>query len=114
MTTFEEISRRKSDLLRAAASHKARKLRVFGSVARGEDRQDSDVNLLVDFDAGASLLDLVGLQQDFEACSAAAQTGDRGWREPLLASTDPRRSEAALRREPVVSLKCAGICLDWN
>ena len=67
MTTFEEISRRKSDLLRAAASHKARNLRVFGSVARGEDRPDSDADCLVDFDSGASLLDLVGLQQDIAA-----------------------------------------------
>lgn len=51
MTTFEEISRRRGELLRAAASHKARNLRVFGSVARGEDRPDSDVDFLVDFDA---------------------------------------------------------------
>lgn len=67
MTTFEEVSRRKSDLLRAAARHKARNVRVFGSVARGEDRPDSDIDFLVDFDASASLLDLIGLQQDIEA-----------------------------------------------
>lgn len=67
MTTYEEISRRKGDLLRAAASHKAHNLRVFGSVARGEDRPDSDIDFLVDFEAGASLLDLIGLQQDIEA-----------------------------------------------
>lgn len=47
MTTFEEVSRRKSELLRAAASHKARNVRVFGSVARGEDRPDSDIDFLV-------------------------------------------------------------------
>lgn len=67
MTTFEEISRRKIDLLRAAANQKARKLRVFGSVARSEERPDSDVDFLMDFDAVASLLDLLGFQRDNEA-----------------------------------------------
>jgi predicted nucleotidyltransferase len=32
----------------AAAAHDVRNLRVFGSVARGEDRADSDVDLLAD------------------------------------------------------------------
>ena len=40
---------------------------MFGSVARGEARPSSDVDLLVDFDAEASLLDQVGLTQDLEA-----------------------------------------------
>jgi predicted nucleotidyltransferase len=39
---------------------------VFGSVARGEARPGSDVDLLVDFEPGASLLDHVGLFQDLE------------------------------------------------
>ena len=34
---------------------------VFGSYARGEEREGSDVDLLVDFGDGASLFDLVGL-----------------------------------------------------
>ncbi len=45
-----------------AARHKAFNVAVFGSVARGEDRPDSDVDFLVTFDKGTSLLDLVGLQ----------------------------------------------------
>ena len=40
---------------------------MFGSVARGEAGPSSDVDLLVDFDAEASLLDQVGLTQDLEA-----------------------------------------------
>ena len=40
---------------------------MFGSVAQGEARPSSDVDLLVDFDAEASLLDQVGLTQDLEA-----------------------------------------------
>jgi hypothetical protein len=40
--------------------------RGFGSVARGEDRSDSDVDLLVEMEEDRSLLDLVGLEQDLE------------------------------------------------
>jgi predicted nucleotidyltransferase len=39
---------------------------VFGSVARGDDHQSSDIDLLVDMESGRSLLDLVGLEQDLE------------------------------------------------
>ena len=40
--------------------------RIFGSVARGEDRPGSDIDLLVDFDADATYFDLVGLRLDLE------------------------------------------------
>jgi predicted nucleotidyltransferase len=40
---------------------------VFGSVARGEDRPDSDVDLLADFPAGLSLFGLSRLEADLEA-----------------------------------------------
>ncbi len=36
--------------------------RVFGSVARGDDEPGSDVDIVVDFTADASLLDEVGLR----------------------------------------------------
>jgi len=39
---------------------------VFGSVARGEARPGSDLDLLVEFEPGASLIDHVGLSQDLE------------------------------------------------
>lgn len=35
----------------------AQRIRVFGSVARGEERQDSDVDFLVDFPRGYSLFE---------------------------------------------------------
>jgi len=57
---------RRPDILRIAASHGARNVRVFGSVARGEDGPDSDVDLLVEMEPGRSLLDLVALGQDLE------------------------------------------------
>jgi predicted nucleotidyltransferase len=56
----------REEILRIAARHGARNVRVFGSVARGEDRADSDVDLLVEMADDRSLLDLVGLEQDLE------------------------------------------------
>jgi predicted nucleotidyltransferase len=41
-------------------------LRVFGSAARGEDTAESDLDLLVEFTEPKSLLDLVGIEQEFE------------------------------------------------
>ena len=61
------IDRNRDEILRIASRHGARNVRVFGSVARGEDRADSDVDLLVEMDDERSLLDLVGLEQDLEA-----------------------------------------------
>jgi predicted nucleotidyltransferase len=51
----------REEILRLAASHGAHNVRVFGSVARGTERPDSDVDILVDFEAGRSLLDHAGL-----------------------------------------------------
>lgn len=60
------IEGRRDEILQIAATHGARNVRVFGSVARGEDRSDSDVDLLVEMADDRSLLDLVGLEQDLE------------------------------------------------
>lgn len=45
-----------------AAEHGCHNVRVFGSVARGEDTPDSDIDLLVDAQSGTTLLDMGGLQ----------------------------------------------------
>jgi predicted nucleotidyltransferase len=57
---------RREDILRIAAQHGAHNVRVFGSVARGEARSDSDVDLLVELESGRSLLDLGGLLMDLQ------------------------------------------------
>ena len=49
-----------------AASNKAEDVRVFGSIARGEDRPDSDIDILVRFQNGASLLDQSSLAIELE------------------------------------------------
>lgn len=61
-----ELRDKRPDILKIAASHGASNVRVFGSAALGEDRPGSDLDLLVEMEAGRSLLDLVGLGQDLE------------------------------------------------
>lgn len=39
---------------------------IFGSYARGDFNDNSDLDLLVDFDSGATLIDLIGVQFYFE------------------------------------------------
>ena len=67
MLTLESLREEKREqILRLAGRHGARNLRVFGSVARGDSSDSSDLDLLVDCDTGRSLLDHVALVQDLE------------------------------------------------
>jgi predicted nucleotidyltransferase len=66
MSIDELLKDRREDILRIAAQHGAHNVRVFGSVARGEARSDSDVDLLVELESGRSLLDLGGLLMDLQ------------------------------------------------
>jgi predicted nucleotidyltransferase len=56
----------REDIRRAAAEHGVRDVRVFGSVARGEERDESDVDFLVAVEPGRSLLDLARLELRLE------------------------------------------------
>lgn len=60
------LSRHRDDVLAAAASHHAHNVRVFGSVARGEDSWRSDIDLLVALSPGWALSDLVDLTRELE------------------------------------------------
>lgn len=60
------LRRSRRRLLSVARHHGVRSVRVFGSVARGEDEATSDVDLLVDLDPDRTLLDLIGFQQEAE------------------------------------------------
>jgi len=64
--TLEGLRHRRAEIFRVARKRRARRIAVFGSVARGEARPGSDLDLLVDFEPSASLLDHVGLFQDLE------------------------------------------------
>lgn len=56
----------RAEILRLAARYGAYNVRVFGSVARGEAGPESDVDLLVNMEAGRSLFDLGGLLMDLQ------------------------------------------------
>lgn len=58
---------KRPEILRLAQAHGAHNVRIFGSVARGEARPESDVDFLVEMDSGRSLLDLIELGQDLES-----------------------------------------------
>ena len=60
------LASKRVQILALAAARGARRLRIFGSVARGEDHEGSDIDLLIDMPVGTSLLQIVGLQQDIE------------------------------------------------
>jgi uncharacterized protein len=62
----ELLRERRADLLAAASRRGASNLRVFGSVARGDDHSQSDVDFLVDFEASRSLVDVAGLILDLQ------------------------------------------------
>jgi uncharacterized protein len=66
-----KVRSRRRDLVTAAAGHGITHLRVFGSVARGSDRPDSDVDLLVDLPPGMSLFGLARAQDELEAILGA-------------------------------------------
>jgi uncharacterized protein len=54
----------REEILEIAAKHGASNVRVFGSVARGEARSDSDVDFLVEIEPNRSLFDYIALMQD--------------------------------------------------
>jgi uncharacterized protein len=66
MDTRSLLQTRRIDILNLAARHGARNVRVFGSVARGEARPDSDVDILVDMEPGRSLFDLGGFLYELQ------------------------------------------------
>ena len=57
MSGEQLLKEKREEILRLAAKHGARNVRVFGSVARGEADEQSDIDLLVDMEPGRSLLD---------------------------------------------------------
>jgi uncharacterized protein len=77
------IAPKRKALARALKAHKARNPRVFGSVARGEATPRSDMDLLVDFDEGASAFDqialIAGLEDVFKRKVDVAEPGGLHW-----------------------------------
>jgi predicted nucleotidyltransferase len=66
MITLEGLRRQRRAVLEIARRYGAHDIRIFGSVARGEVTEDSDLDLLVRFEPGRSLFDHGGLLMDLE------------------------------------------------
>jgi predicted nucleotidyltransferase len=60
------ITSKRDEIKQLAANYGAHNVRVFGSIARGEARSDSDVDLLVDLESDRSLFDLGGLLMELQ------------------------------------------------
>lgn len=63
----QRLQSAREQVLAVAYRHGARNLRIYGSVARGQDRPGSDLDLLVDLERGRSLLEVIALRQELEA-----------------------------------------------
>ncbi len=61
------LERLRDQVLETAARHRIRAVEVFGSLATGHDTPDSDVDLLVHVDQGASLFDVALFAEEVEA-----------------------------------------------
>lgn len=65
MVTLDTLRReKKAAIVQLAGKHGARSIRVFGSIARGDSQEASDVDFLVEFEKGRTLFDLIGLRLD--------------------------------------------------
>ncbi len=65
MTIKKKLTEKREAILSLAEAYGATNIRIFGSVARGEERPDSDLDVLVDFNR--SLLKLAAFQRELGA-----------------------------------------------
>ena len=95
MDIAELLQEKREEILSLATKHGASNVRIFGSVVRGEARQDSDVDFLVELESDRSLLDRVALIQDLEdllgrKVDVATVKGLRNvWRDRILNEAVP-------------------------
>jgi uncharacterized protein len=66
MNVSELLQQKRRQVLEIAQGHGARNVRLFGSVARGETTETSDLDLLIEMEPGRSLLDVIAIKQDLE------------------------------------------------
>ena len=66
MLSIDIVREKREHIISIAARHGAKNIRVFGSIARGEASETSDVDFLIDLEPGRTLFDLIGFLQDLE------------------------------------------------
>jgi predicted nucleotidyltransferase len=81
----DAIREQRAAILRVAAKHGATQVRLIGSVARGDARPDSDIDFLVTWLAGTSLLDQAALKLELESLlSRKVDIASDGWLKPSI------------------------------
>ena len=63
---IQELKKKRESIISVVERNGGRKVRIFGSLARGEELTDSDVDILIELDPGRSLLDILAIKQDLE------------------------------------------------
>ena len=66
MEIDKTLREKRDQILAIARQHGARNVRLFGSLARGEGKRGSDLDVLVELESGRSLLDIIAIKQDLE------------------------------------------------
>jgi len=66
MNISELLKQKRQQVLEITAGHGACNVRLFGSVARGEATETSDLDLLIEMEPERSLLDVIAIKQDLE------------------------------------------------
>jgi predicted nucleotidyltransferase len=85
MTIGDTIREKRDAIVRIAAKHGATQVRLIGSVARGEAGPDSDVDFLVTWSEGTSLLDQAALMLELERLlGRKVDIASDGWVKPSI------------------------------
>ena len=58
-----QVEQHRAEIAAAVRRHRGKTIAIFGSVARGEENECSDIDFLVEFDPSSSLLDLIHLEE---------------------------------------------------
>lgn len=61
------LETKRDEILDIVQQHKGRSAYLFGSVARGEETSTSDVDVLIEFEQGSSLFDLMHIEEELAA-----------------------------------------------
>ena len=81
----DTIREKREAIIRIAGRHGATQVRLIGSIARGEARPDSDVDLLVTWSEGTSLLDQAALMLELEKLlGRKVDIASDGWVRPAI------------------------------
>ena len=100
---LDAIHAKRDEIHSIAWKHKAEKLWVFGSVARKEERPDSDIDLLVKFSPDASFKDFLGIERAWDPSSVVQLISLRTRRCAVIRVSPGRSARRPLRYERDVS-----------